>query len=217
MRRTIVIGDVHGCAQEFEALLLALKLKPKDRVFQVGDLVNRGPDSHRTIELAKQYNVSCVLGNHEVRLLKAKKKNSDIDLKSYDHQTIDQLTKADWKFLKKMPPYIHKSKRKTIIVHAGFMPEPAWHKQDIDTITQIQVIDANGNAAKRDAAPDAPPWADHWHGTPFVVYGHTARPKVLKRPGSIGIDTGCVYGGHLTAFTLEDQSMVQILAKKKYA
>ena len=217
MRRTIVIGDVHGCAEEFEALLLALKLKLKDRVFQVGDLVNRGPDSHRTIELAKEYNVSCVLGNHEIRLLKAKKQNSVEGLRKYDLSTMDQLTKTDWKFLKKMPPYIHKPKRKTVIVHAGFMPKPVWHKQDIYTITQIQVIDADGNAAKRDAAPDAPSWADHWQGAPFVVYGHTARPEVYKRPGSIGIDTGCVFGGHLTAFTLEDQSIIQIPAKKKYA
>jgi predicted phosphodiesterase len=217
MRRTIVIGDVHGCAEEFEELLLTLKLKSKDRVFQVGDLVNRGPDSHRTVKLARDYNVKCVLGNHEVRLLQAKKqKNLDI-LKSYDHDTLDQLTKADWKFLKEMPPYIHRSKRKTVIVHAGFLPKPAWHKQDIGTITQIQVIDADGNPAKRDAAPDAPSWADHWHGTPFVVYGHAARPEVFKRPGSIGIDTGCIYGGHLTAYTLEDQSIVQVPAKKKYA
>lgn len=217
MRRTIVIGDVHGCAEEFEALLRTLKLKPKDRVFQVGDLVNRGPNSHRAIKLAKEYNVRCVLGNHEVRLLKAKKQNSITGLKSYDHRTMKQLTKADWNFLKKMPPYIHKPKRKIIIVHAGFLPEPAWHKQDIDTITQIRVVDTDGNAAKRDTAPDKPSWAEHWNGTHFVVYGHAARREVFKRPGSIGIDTGCVYGGHLTAFILEDQSIVQIPAKKKYA
>ncbi|MEC8614033.1 MAG: metallophosphoesterase, partial [Verrucomicrobiota bacterium] len=44
MPRTIAIGDVHGCANEFEELLKKLELKPNDRVIQVGDLVNRGPD-----------------------------------------------------------------------------------------------------------------------------------------------------------------------------
>ena len=217
MRRTIVIGDVHGCAKEFEALIKTLKPKPKDRILQVGDLINRGPDSHRTVEIAREYNVRCVLGNHEVRLLRAKKQKSTKDLKNYDHSTLNQLTRDDWKFLKKMQPHIHRSKLKTVVVHAGFLPKPAWHKQDIDTISQIQVIDADGKPAKREAAPDAPSWADLWHGKPFVVYGHTARLKVFKRPGSIGIDTGCVYGGSLTAYVLENQSIVQIAAKKRYA
>lgn len=217
MRRTIVIGDVHGCAEEFEALLRTLKLTSADRVYQVGDLVNRGPNSHRAVELAQEYNVRCVLGNHEIRLLKAKKQKNVEGLKGYDLQALSQLTKSDWKFLKKMPPYIYKPKRKVVFVHAGFLPKPVWHKQDIDIITQVQVIDSKGNPAKKDASPGISPWADHWPGDPFVVYGHTARPEVYRRKGSIGIDTGCIYGGRLTAYILEDQSIVQIPAKKKYA
>ena len=216
MRRTIVIGDVHGCAEEFETLLLALKLRPKDRVFQVGDLVNRGPDSHRVLKLARKYGVTCVLGNHEVRLLRARKQKSSENLKSYDHDTLEQLTKTDWKFLKKMPPYVYKPKRKTIIVHAGFLPKPVWHKQDIDTITQIKSVDANGNLIKAETASDTFSWAEHWHGAPFVVYGHNPRPETFKRSGSIGIDTGCVFGGHLTAYTVEDKSVLQVPAKAKY-
>ena len=60
MPRTIAIGDVHGCADEFEELLAKLELKPDDRVIQVGDLVNRGPDSHRVIELAHEYQVESI-------------------------------------------------------------------------------------------------------------------------------------------------------------
>ena len=216
MRRTIVIGDVHGCAEEFEALLKGLKLKPKDRVYQVGDLINRGPDSHRVLKLAYKYDVRPVLGNHEVRLLQSRKENNTESLKSYDHDTLLQLTKTDWKFLEKLPPYIYKPKHKTVIVHAGFLPEPAWYEQDIETITQIQVIDANGKPARQDASSAAATWAEYWHGLPFVVYGHNARPKVFRHPGSIGIDTGCVYGGHLTAYVLEDQSIFQVPAKRKY-
>lgn len=216
MRRTIVIGDVHGCAEEFEMLLRKLKLRSKDRVFQVGDLVNRGPDSHRVLKLARDYEVKCILGNHEVRLLRSRKEKNTEFLKSYDHATLKTLTNSDWEFLKKLPPYIYKPKHNAIIVHAGFLPKPAWYKQAIDTITQIQIIDANGNPAKQNNPEDAT-WADYWSGVPFVVYGHNARPKVFRRPGSIGIDTGCVYGGHLTAYILEDQSIIQVPAKKKYA
>jgi predicted phosphodiesterase len=71
MPRTIAIGDVHGCADELEELLEALNLKPGDRVIQLGDLVNRGPDSRRVIQLARTYKIEAILGNHELRLLTA--------------------------------------------------------------------------------------------------------------------------------------------------
>ena len=217
MSRTIIIGDVHGCALEFETLLRSLKLRSGDKIIQVGDLINRGPESHRTIELAKEYKVKCVLGNHEIRLLKARNLKNPENLKPYDQDTLDQLTEKDWNFLETMRPYIHKKKRNTVIVHAGFLPKPAWHKQNIDIITQIQIIDASGQPAKRQSPTDVSSWADHWPGTPFVVYGHTSRPKVIRRNNTIGIDTGCVFGGHLTAYTLQDQSIIQIPARKAYA
>lgn len=217
MPRTIVIGDVHGCANEFEELLNALELEPQDRVIQVGDLVNRGPDTHRVIELAREYNVESVLGNHEVRLLAHKRKEKSCVLKDYDHETIAMLRKSDWRYLEAMSRVIYDDKNDTVVVHGGFLPNIPWHEQSLDIITRIQVIDAKGRAAKHSDAPDAPPWAESWHGSPFVVYGHTPRPNVLDLPGSIGIDTGCVYGGHLTAYIIEEKSLVQVRAHKAYA
>ncbi|MFT5837464.1 MAG: hypothetical protein ACI9ZV_000969 [Candidatus Azotimanducaceae bacterium] len=217
MPRTIAIGDVHGCANEFEELLNALELKSEDRVIQVGDLVNRGPDSHRVIELARHYKVESILGNHELRLLTARQKNKPSLLKDYDHPTIEQLTADDWTYLEAMPKFLYDAKIDTVIVHGGFLPDQPWQTQSLDLITSIQVIDKKGKAAKRSDAPDAAPWADSWHGSPFVIYGHTPRPKVLKRASSIGIDTGCVYGGHLTAYIVEDKSLIEVRAHKTYA
>jgi len=218
MRRTIVIGDVHGCAEELEALLLALKLQRKDRVYQVGDLINRGPENHRTIELAKTYDIHCILGNHEVRLLQAKQHNNTEALKNGDLKTFNELTEEDWAFLENLPPYIHKPKLQTVIVHAGFMPEPVWNEQDITTHTQIRAIHVDGTiSTKRCSTIEAHSWAEHWKAPPFVVYGHNARFEVFKRPGSICIDTSCVYGGHLTDYIVEDQSIVQVPATNTYA
>ncbi|MFQ3226248.1 MAG: putative phosphodiesterase [Lentimonas sp.] len=217
MPRTIAIGDVHGCAFEFEALLKALKLQENDRVIQLGDLVNRGPDSHDVIELAREYKIEAILGNHELRLIRARREVCPEILKSYDYPTLNQLTPADWDFLEALPNYHHLSEINTVFIHAGFLPNQVWHEQSIDVTAHIQVIDANGRAAKRSEAPNASAWADHWHGSPFVIYGHTPRPKVFKRPGSIGIDTGCAYGGHLTAYIIEDESFVQVSARKAYA
>ncbi len=217
MPRTIAIGDVHGCADEFEELLNALELDPEDRIIQVGDLINRGPDSHRVIELAREYKVEAIIGNHEHRLLTARKRKKWSLLKEYDRPTIKQLTARDWKYLEGMKKYIYVAALDTVIVHGGFLPNHPWKSQSINTVTRIQVIDKKGRAAKRSDAPDAPPWADSWGGKPFVVYGHTPRPNVLYRPGSIGIDTGCVYGGHLTAYVIDDQSLVEVRAHQTYA
>ena len=217
MPRTIAIGDVHGCADEFEELLKRLELKPDDRVIQVGDLVNRGPDSHRVIELAREYQVEGIIGNHELRLLSVRKKNKPSLLKYDDQATVEQLTVDDWKYLEAMPKFLYDAQIDTVVVHGGFLPNKPWQTQGSDLITNIQVIDKKGKAAKRSDAPDAAPWADSWGGSPFVVYGHTPRPRVLERKGSIGIDTGCVYGGHLTAYIIEDKSLVQVRAHKAYA
>ena len=217
MPRTIAIGDVHGCADEFEELLRRLELKADDRVIQVGDLVNRGPDSHRVIELARKYQVEAIIGNHELRLLSARKKNKPSLLKEDDQATVEQLTENDWKYLEAMPKFLYDAQIDTVIVHGGFLPNKPWQTQGSDLITKIQVIDKKGKAAKRSDAPDAAPWADYWGGNPFVVYGHTPRPRVLERKGSIGIDTGCVYGGQLTAYIIEDKSLIQVLAHKAYA
>jgi hypothetical protein len=216
-RRTIAIGDVHGCANEFQELLEKLHLRQGDRVIQLGDLINRGPDSHRSLELARAYKIEAIIGNHELRILTAHEQNTPKILKDYDLETIQQLTKKDWEYLKLLPNSIHDRASDTIFVHAGFVPDRPWQTQPLEVITQIQVVDKNGNAAKRSDCADGLPWADTWEGEPFAVYGHTPRPKVLKRPNSIGIDTGCVYGGHLTAYIIETQSIVQVRAHKAYA
>lgn len=217
MPRTIAIGDVHGCADEFEALLKKLQIQPGDRIIQVGDLVNRGPDSHRAIKLARHYKVEAILGNHEIRLLAYKKDKRKEILKEYDFDTIKQLTDSDWDYLRRMPKFKYDSQRDIVFVHGGFLPNQPWQTQHVDITTRIQVIDAYGNAAKRSDAPDAPPWGEHWNAPPFVVYGHTPRAEVARHAGAIGIDTGCVYGGHLTAYTVDDQSILQIRAQKAYA
>ncbi len=217
MDRTIAIGDVHGCADEFEELLEALELRPEDRVIQLGDLVNRGPDSHRALELARAYRVESIIGNHELRLLTHRRENRTDILKDYDKATIDQLTETDWDYLERLPKFKYDGTIETVFVHGGFLPGQPWASQPIEVTTRIQVIDADGRPAKRSDAPEAPPWADTWTAPPFVVYGHTPRANVIQRPGSIGIDTGCVYGGHLTAFIVDDQSLVQVRARQAYA
>lgn len=217
MPRTIAIGDIHGCADEFEELLEALNLTKEDRIIQLGDLVNRGPNSRRVIQLARDYHVESILGNHELRLLTAIREQRTELLKEYDLDTIKQLHAEDWDYLERLPKFKFDGKRNIVFVHGGFLPNAPWYSQPIEVTVNIQVIDKKGMAAKRSDAPDAPPWSDCWKGPPFVIYGHTPRPKVYKKKQSLGIDTGCVYGGHLTAYIIEEESFVQVRAHRCYA
>ena len=101
MERTIVIGDVHGCADELGDLLGRLQVQAQDRIIQVGDLINRGPDSVRCVRIAQAHRFELVYGNHELRLLQARKSGDISTLKAYDFGTLAQLTDADWSFYSK--------------------------------------------------------------------------------------------------------------------
>lgn len=214
--RLIAIGDIHGCHLEFSELLARLELARDDRLILLGDLVNRGPDSGRVIDLARERGARALLGNHELRLLKYRRTGDKRYVKETDFETFQRLRPADWAFLEAMPLTHHEPELNTVFVHGGFLPTEPWQRQPAEVVTRIQVVDRDGKPAKRADRPDAPPWADLWSGPPFVVYGHTPRPDVYKLKWSVGIDTGCVLGGCLTAFVLPEKRFVQVKARQRY-
>lgn len=214
--RVIAIGDVHGCADELEAMLNKLCLTRHDRVILLGDLVNRGPDSGRVIALARQHAHRSLLGNHELRLLNYRRTGDPTHLKKADYATLKQLSSQDWDYLATMPLTYAVPEHQTVLVHAGFLPGRAWKAQPARVVTRIQVIGPDGEPHKRSAYPDRPHWSELWDGAPFVIYGHTPRPEPARQRWSIGIDTGCVLGGRLTACILSTRELVHVPAKEKY-
>ncbi len=214
--RLIAIGDIHGCADEFEELLEKLALRADDRVVLLGDLVNRGPDSARVIQLARQHATVALLGNHELRLLNFRKTDDPSHLKKCDYATLEQLNGKSWDYLEAMPLTYEDAEHETVLVHGGFLPGVPWKKQPARVVTRIQVVDRDGEPRKRSEAPGAPHWSELWKGPPFVVYGHTPRDKVAETKWTLGIDTGCVLGGALTAVIVPDRQLVQVRARKKY-
>lgn len=214
--RVIAIGDVHGCIAELKELLGHLAPTDDDFVIFLGDLVNRGPESHEVVELARGMRARSLLGNHELRLLNFRRSGDDGPLKDDDRRTLKQLTRDDWEYLEKMALTHYLPEEDIVFVHGGFLPGQAWQTQPATVVTRIQMIDRDGRPRKRTDAPNAPFWADLWTGPPFVVYGHTPRPEVYEKPSSLGIDTGCVYGGDLTAWILPEKKFVQVKAREKY-
>lgn len=214
--RLIAIGDIHGCHVEFAELIERLELSRDDRVVLVGDLVNRGPDSCRVIDLARQIRAVALLGNHELRLLKYRKTGDPKYAKEHDLDTVAKLRPQDWAYLEGMPLTFEEEELNTVIVHGGFLPGIPWQRQPAEVVTRIQVITRDGRPAKRSDAPEAPAWADLWNGPPFVIYGHTPRGEIYKLKWSVGIDTGCVMGGALTACVLPEKRFIQVKARRAY-
>jgi predicted phosphodiesterase len=214
--RLIAVGDIHGCYNEFSDLIDLLELQGGDRVVLLGDIVNRGPDSLKVIDRARAVGSVALLGNHELRLLKYRKTGDRQYVKEHDLETFDALRPEDWSYLESMQLTYEEPELNTVFVHGGFLPGEPWQKQAAEIVTRIQVVDKDGRARKRADAPDAHPWADLWGGPPFVVYGHTPRPEIYKLKWSVGIDTGCVMGGHLTAYILPERRIVQVKARQRY-
>lgn len=213
-----VIGDVHGCHVELQDLLDKLKLGEHDMTVFVGDLVNRGPNSAAVLDIAAALPGSyCLLGNHELRLLRFHDTGDQSILKDYDVPTISQFSNHHWDYMKSFHPNLHLPGLQTVVVHGGFAPDRPWDEQPVDLVTQIQVFNRkSGKWGKRGDVSGGMTWMKYWQGPPFVVTGHTPRSKVVRTKWSICIDTGCVYGGKLTAYELTTDTLIQVDARQAY-
>lgn len=214
--RLIAVGDIHGCHKEFEDLLDKLKLEEDDRLILLGDLISRGPDSGRVVELARRHAFASLLGNHELRHLNYRRTDDPSHLKKYDYTTMEQLRGKDWDYLESMKLTYEDEELGVVFVHGGFLPDRPWQRQPARVVTRIQVVGKDGEPHKRAEMPDAPHWSELWSGPPFVVYGHTPRNEVARTKWTLGIDTGCVLGGSLTAYILPEKRIVQVKARERY-
>jgi hypothetical protein len=215
MQRTIVIGDLHGCYDEARALLDRLAVTKQDRVIFAGDLVDRGPQNRECIELAMQH--ECILGNHEEKHLQSRR----------DHhpETRKILTEDHYAYFKKLPTFIRLPEHNAVVVHAGVLPNIAIEAQDPYHLLHAQCV--RPPESPRRGAPErvksywpskAPAthtfWTNHWQGPERVIFGHTVLDKPLVLPHAVGIDTGCVFGGPLTAVVLPGWEIVSVPSKQ---
>lgn len=214
--RLFAVGDIHGCYAEFAELLSRLALAKEDRLVLLGDLINRGPDSCKVLDLARENRAISLLGNHELRFLKYRRTGEKKYSKEGDLETYKKLRPEDWTYLEGLRLTYEIPELNTVCVHGGFLPDQPWQRQPAEIVTRVQVIDRNGQPAKRADEPGAPLWADLWSGPPFVLYGHTPRPEVYKLKWSLGLDTDCVRGGALTAYELTEKRFHQVKARQRY-
>ena len=124
--RSIIIGDVHGCADELEQLLESVSSTEQDSVYFVGDLVARGPKSTRVLALFRELGAAGVLGNHEARLLEARAARREgragPRLGPAHERLMTELGSADWELLEQLPLTLDLPGHGICIVHAGVVP-----------------------------------------------------------------------------------------------
>lgn len=258
MKRTFVIGDVHGCRKTFDRLLKRCEFDTRtDRLWLVGDLVNRGPDSlamlRRAYKLHRRMGsrFRMVLGNHDIHLLA----RADGIRGPRAKDTLDETLAApdapellSWLRRRKVTHF----EDGYLLVHAGLLPEwdlktslkagaklrkrlgsgkklPNREPRSLRILTRIRMVDPRRGLSTFSGPPEEAPkklvsWFDAWEqgaartDEPItVLFGHWAalgqRTGGKKRRRWISLDSGCVYGRHLTALRLPDEKIIRQRSK----
>lgn len=226
-QRHILVGDIHGCIEEFDELLSKVSYnKSKDKLILLGDLIDRGPDSVGVVRRAQELNAQSVMGNHENKFVNWVNKNyTEV---SNSKKFYLKFSDKDINFIKNMPTYIKIGN--TVALHAGLRPGILVERQSPDDLMCLRYTDTQGNffSLKKvhkygKKALNAHFWTEFWTGPESVVYGHNVHSRESPQidepiPGVFcyGLDTGCCFGGKLTALVLESKEIVQVAAKQTY-
>ena len=216
-RRTIIIGDLHGCRDELEALLRKCGASRDDRLISVGDIVAKGPDSQGTVQLLREWGAEGVRGNHDSHVLRFHHGGADLSrpLKPEHQKVLDTLRPEDWAYLEALPLFIRLPEFDSVVVHAGMAPHLPVEQQQEETLLTVRSIEPSGKPTKHLEAGEA--WAKLWSGPEHVYFGHDAVRGLQQEKFATGLDTGCVYGNQLTACVLPERRLVSVPAKRAYA
>lgn len=201
--RTIIVGDVHGCRKELEELLALVAFTEGDTLVFVGDLVARGPDSRGVLGAARRTRALAVRGNHEARLLAWRSNPDDVKLGRLHREVAESLADEEWRQLEAMPLHTTLAAHDVLVVHAGIEPGIPLEKQTPDTLVHIRTV-ADGTL-----------WGEAYEGPPHVVFGHHALAGIQLHAWATGLDSGCVYGGSLTALVLAPGETIARSAKAR--
>ena len=213
IRKPFIIGDVHGCFNEFLKLLEKINYDKKThRLIFVGDIINRGPQSFDMLKWVKKEGAEAVLGNHEQAFIQSAQRN--IPLRPILEQLKKEMGRslAEWiNWISSWPVYIEEED--FIVVHAGLVPGEHPHDSSPKFLMNIRTWDQKGGNIKDETNP---PWYNFYKRNKLVIYGHWAKQGLTIRSNTIGLDSGCVYGGSLSGVFLPERQVIQVSAFKNY-
>ena len=234
-----VIGDVHGCREELETLLadLGYKLRRDEggrpsgarhdagrRAVFVGDLVDRGPDTPGVLRLVMGMvadgDAFCVTGNHESKLLRALR-GRKVQVTHGLAESLAQLEGEEPEFLAKVESFLDGlishyvlDGGKLVVSHAG-LPE-RFQGRASGRVRSFCLYGETTGETDEFGLPVRYPWANDYRGSAIVLYGHTPVPAADWVNGTMCLDTGCVFGGRLTALRYPERELVFVPAARVY-
>ncbi|MER5700633.1 polynucleotide kinase-phosphatase [Micromonospora sp. NPDC002296] len=234
-----IVGDVHGCREELEALLLRLGYglrrdeagRPVDAAHPagrtavfVGDLVDRGPDSPGVLRLVMGMvaagHAICVPGNHEQKLLR-KLRGQDVRLTHGLAETMAQLEAEPAEFVAEAVAFVDGlvshfvlDGGRLVVAHAGLKEE--YHGRASGRVRAFALYGETTGEVDEYGLPVRYPWARDYRGSAMVVYGHTPAPEPEWVNNTICVDTGCVFGGKLTALRYPERELVSVGAVQEW-
>jgi diadenosine tetraphosphatase ApaH/serine/threonine PP2A family protein phosphatase len=211
MSRTIVIGDIHGCFDELTDLLNLVELQKDDRVVAVGDLIVKGEKNREVLDLfIDDQRFSSVIGNHD-RALRQYWRGEPVPLTNAQETTRAELEfnrKRYSEYLRSLPYMIDLGSH--LVVHAGVRPGVPLDRQMAVDLTELRTMGANPSQRK------GIPWYAIYRGEKIVLFGHWPSSEPRRGRRAIGLDTGCAYGGRLTAYVIESNQLLSAPARRAY-
>lgn len=235
-----LIGDVHGCFEELLELMQRLnyhiyfdpqaqryEVKPPEnfKALFVGDLVDRGPNAPEVLRLVMDMVDAglayCVSGNHDNKLYR-KLLGHHVQVRHGLELTVAQLEQYPpafhervKHFLGNLPHHIIFDQGRLVLAHAGL--EESLHGRNNKKVQAMCLYGPTTGTQDEHGLPVRLDWAAAYCGKAIVVYGHTPVHEPYWRNNTINIDTGCVFGGSLTALTYPHHELTVVRALRKYA
>lgn len=230
-----IIGDVHGCFRELTELLTTLGYEIAEdaagarhpegrRALFLGDLVDRGPATPRVLRLVMAMveagSAVCIPGNHEVKLLRALK-GRDVTVSHGLERSLEQLAEEPEQFRRRVAAFLDSlvghyvlDEGRLVVAHAGL--PAAMHGRASAAVRSFALYGDTTGETDEYGLPVRYPWATDYRGEAMVVYGHTPVPEAVWLNRTICIDTGCVFGGQLTALRYPERELVAVPAHETY-
>jgi protein phosphatase len=228
-----IIGDVHGCCDELETLLITLGYQLKEQTYThpagrkavfLGDLVDRGNRILDTLNLVQKMVIAesalCVPGNHDYKLLRQLKGqkvtiNHGLDKTLAELESLDETERQSLQsFLTGLVSHYVLDDGRLVVAHAGL--KQAYQGRGSAKVRDFALYGETTGEIDEFGLPVRHNWASEYRGDAIVVYGHTPVPEPVWLNGTIDIDTGCVFGGKLTALRYPERELVSVPAQKVY-
>jgi protein phosphatase len=232
-----VIGDVHGCRSELETLLTTLgyaierdadgraagATHPEGRrVVFLGDLVDRGPDTPGVLRLAmgmvRAGSAYAVPGNHENKLVRALR-GRDVRITHGLAESLAQLAQQPPEFAKEVEEFcwglvshLVLDGGRLVVAHAGLSER--LHGRASARVRDFALYGDTTGETDEFGLPVRYPWAEDYRGRAMVLYGHTPVPEPQWVNNTLCLDTGCVFGGRLTALRYPEKEVVSVPAER---